>query len=147
MEITQIERCHKQTDDLIATEAADFLASPIHFLKEHDQEFLYMESPLFEELKMDAVVFEYDEMFDAYTALFGLRLQKKYATAIKEYLHTHLRSIFGASSASFSGNEGLWEINIALTAVEGFKEDGTLLEALVSLEKFMRALINEVTAN
>lgn len=147
MEITQIERCNKQTDDLIATEGTDFLSSSIHFLKEHDQEFLYMESPLFEELKMDAVVFEYDEMFDAYTALFGLRLQKKHATAIKEYLHTHLRSIFGASSASFSGNEGLWEINIALTAIEGFKEDGTLLEALTLLEKFVRALINEVTAN
>lgn len=147
MEITQIERCHKQTDDLIATEGADFLASPIHFLKEHDQEFLYMESPLFEELKMDAVVFEYDEMFDTYTALFGLRLQKKYAAAIKGYLRTHLRPIFGASSASFSGDEGLWEINIALTAIEELKEDGTLLEALVSLEKFMRAFIDEVTTN
>lgn len=147
MEITQIERCHKQTDDLIATESAEFLSTPLHYLKEHAQEFLYMEAPIFEELKMDAVVFEYDEMFDTYTALFGLRLQKKYAAAIKDYLHSHLRPIFGASSASFSGNDGLWEINIALTAIEGFKENGTLLDAISSLETFMKSFIAEVTTN
>ncbi|MBQ0140861.1 MAG: hypothetical protein KBT36_16420 [Kurthia sp.] len=144
MEITLIERCNKTTEDTIATEAAAYLQTPVSTLKANQEEFIYMESPAYEEKKMDAVVFEFDEMFEVYTALFGLRLQKKYAEAIKGYFKNNLKSMLGSSSASFAGDEGIWEINIALSAMEGFTGEENFEQANTILLNFVEKMLSEI---
>lgn len=146
METTLIERCNKTTEETIATESAAYLQQSLSTLKANQEEFIYMESPAYEDKKVDAIVFEFDEMFEVYTALFGLRLQKKYAASIKEYLHTNLKDILGASSASFSGDEGIWEINIALDAIEGFTGTENFEQANTIVLEFVEKMVAEVTA-
>lgn len=144
MEITLIERCNKTTEETISTESVDYLQTPLNTLKANQEEFVYMESPNYEEKKMDAVVFEFDEMFEIYTALFGLKLQKKYAEAIKGYFKNNLKSMLGSSSASFAGNEGIWEINIALSAMEGFTGEENFEQANTLLLNFVEKMLAEI---
>lgn len=144
MEITLIERCNKETEETISTETATYLQQPVSTLKTKLEEFVYIESPAYEGAKMDAVVFEFDEMFKVYTALFGLRLQKKYAEPIKTYFKNNLKSMLGSSSASFEGNEGIWEINIALSAIEGFTGKETFEEANTILISFIEKMLAEI---
>lgn len=144
MEITLIERCNKTTEETIATESAAYLAQPLSYLKANQEEFVYMESPAYEGQKMDAVVFEFDEMFEIYTALFGLKLQKKYSEAIKGYFKANLKSMLGSSSASFEGNEGIWEINIALSAMEGFTGEENFEQANTLLLNFVEKMLAEI---
>lgn len=147
MEITLIERCNKVTEETIATENATYLQQGLSTLKANQEEFIYMEAPAYEEYKMDAVVFEFDEMFEVYTALFGLRLQKKYSAAIKDYLKNNLKSLLGSSSASFAGDEGIWEINIALNAIEGFTGEENFEQANTVVLEFVEKMVTHVTAN
>lgn len=144
MEITLIERCNKETEETIATETAAYLQQPVSTLKAKQEEFVYMESPIYEAQKMDAVVFEFDEMFKVYTALFGLRLQKKYSEPIKMYFKNNLTSMLGSSSASFEANEGIWEINIALSAIEGFTGEENFEEANTVLVNFIEKMLAEI---
>lgn len=144
MEITLIERCNKETEETISTETATYLQQPVSTLKTKLEEFVYIESPAYEGAKMDAVVFEFDEMFKVYTALFGLRLQKKYAEPIKTYFKNNLKSMLGSSSASFEGNEGIWEINIALSAIEGFTGEENFEEANTILISFIEKMLAEI---
>lgn len=146
MDITLIERCNKETEETISTETAAYLQQPVSTLKTKQEEFVYIESPIYEGAKMDAVVFEFDDMFKVYTALFGLRLQKKYAEPIKMYFKNNLKSMLGSSSASFEANEGIWEINIALNAIEGFTGEETFEEANTILVSFIEKMLAEIVA-
>ena len=95
-------------------------------------------------MKIDAVVLEFDEMFKVYTALFGLRLQKKMNEQLKSYLRDNLKGMLGSSSAMFDGKEGIWEVNIALDAIEGFTGEETFeqsYELLIDFVKNMLAVI------
>lgn len=147
MEFTLIERCNKVTEETIAIESASYLQEGLSTLKANQEEFIFMESPAYEEKKVDAIVFEFDEMFEVYTALFGLRLQKKYSAAIKDYLKNNLKSMLGSSSANFSGDEGIWEINIALDAIEGFTGTENFEQANTIVLEFVEKMLAEVTAN
>lgn len=144
MNFTTIERCNKTTDDLIAKEETTFLQQPIEFLKANQEHYIYLESADFEAHKMDAVVIEFDEMFEVYTALFGLRIQKKHGPAMKDYFKEHITSMLGSSSASFSGDEGIWEINIAFDALEGFTGKETIEEATAILVSFIDTMLAEI---
>lgn len=144
MEITLIERCNKETEETISTETVAYLQQPVSTLKTKLEEFVYIESSAYEGAKMDAVVFEFDEMFKVYTALFGLRLQKKYAEPIKTYFKNNLKAMLGSSSASFEGNEGIWEINIALSAIDGFTGEETFEEANTILISFIEKMLAEI---
>ena len=62
--------------------------------------------------------------------MFGLKVQKKFGPAIKDYLEAHLIGDEGKYSVMFSMADGLWDVNFALGLCDGFKEDMTLLEAL-----------------
>lgn len=72
-----IERCDKLNEELLAEETESFLAIPVQYLKEHSHEFMYVESDRFEVIRVDSFALEFDEAFGVYSALFGLRLQKK----------------------------------------------------------------------
>lgn len=147
MTVSALERCNKETEETIAVETADFLQQPISYFKTNQIEFLYAESPVFEERKMDAVVLEFDEMFNAYTALFGLRLQKKVSPILKPYLRANLQDILGSSSAMFEANEGIWEINIALDAITGFTGEETIEQAYELLVKFVEGMLEAIAAS
>ena len=142
--ISALERCNKETEETLAVETTEFLQQNISYLKAHQEEFLYAESNAFADVKMDAVVLEFDEMFKVYTALFGLRLQKKMNEQLKSYLRDNLKGMLGSSSAMFDGNEGIWEVNIALDAIEGFTGEETFeqsYELLIDFVKNMLAVI------
>lgn len=132
-----IERCSKETEEAIATETAEFLATPIQYLKENQGEFVYAESASFDLICIDAIALEFDEAFNLYTALFGLKLQKKHSEAIRGFLKANVKSKLGSSSASFAGQEGIWELNVALDCIEGFREDMTLQEIYTLLYRFV----------
>ena len=95
---------------------------------------------------MDAVAFEFDEAFNLYTALFGLRLQKKHSETIRKYLKANVKSVLGSSSAAFSGQEGLWELNVAVDCIEGFSEDMSIEAVCELLYNFVAQLLEAVHA-
>lgn len=144
--VKAMERCHKETEETLAVETTAFLQQKLVYLKEHQEEFLYAESDDFASLKMDAVVLEFDETFKVYTALFGLRLQKKVSAQLKAYLRDNLKGMLGSSSAMFAGDEGIWEINIALDAIEGFSGEETIEQAYELLLGFVKELLGEMEA-
>ena len=144
--VSALERCNKEPEETLAVETAEFLQQNISYLKAHQEEFLYAESSAFANAKMDAVVLEFDEMFKVYTALFGLRLQKKMGQALKTYLRDNLKGMLGSSSAMFEGNEGIWEINIALDAIEGFTGAETFEQAYELLIDFVTNMLGAIEA-
>ena len=85
-------------------------------------------------------------MFKVYTALFGLRLQKKVNQQLKAYLRDNLKGMLGSSSAMFEGNEGIWEVNIALNAIEGFTGEETIEQAYELLINFVKTMLGALEA-
>lgn len=136
-----IERCVKETENLIREEDQSFLNERILYLKSHLNEFVYLESNAFEVIRVDAVVLEFDEVFETYTALFGLKLQKKYGDDMKAYLDTHLNGDGTKYSVMFSSEDGLWDMNFALDYVDGFSEELSFIEILQLMYNFIFNLV------
>jgi len=141
-----IERCLKETEELIAEETASFLSNPVHYLKEHANEFMYVASERFDVIRVDSFALEFDGAFDVYSALFGLRLQKKYSEFLHSYFKAHLHHDKMIYSAAFSGEDGLWEINLALDALDGFSEQQSFDEVLAQLYSLVFGLLEELEA-
>lgn len=141
-----LERCNKETEELIETETPEFLKEPIVYLKNHPIEFVYAESSLFELIRIDAVALEFDSAFETYTVLFGLKLQKKYGDDIKTYLDTQLHRDKVKYNVNFSGADGLWEVNIALDSIDGFNEIQSFEESYNMIYRFVFKLIEAVDA-
>ena len=139
-----LERCSKETEDTISEVGADFAETPIQYLKENQGEFVYAECPEFQDIRVDAVALEFDEAFNLYTALFGLKVQKKHGEAIHSFLKANVKSVLGSSSASFSGQEGLWELNIAMDCIEGFNEQLTIEQVYELLYQFVAQFLTTV---
>lgn len=141
-----IERTEKDTVALVLVETLPFLNEPISFLKTHQKEFVYVESFSFDLLGIDAISLEVDDVFGTYTAMLGLKLQKKYEGQIKTYLDTHLSGTEGKYSVAFSEKDGLWDINFALSYAQGFKEEMTLKEAIELTYAFIFTLVKSLEA-
>ncbi|MCH7322012.1 protoporphyrinogen oxidase [Solibacillus sp. MA9] len=139
-----LERCSKETEDTITAEGLAFAATPISYLKENQGEFIYVECTQFIDIRIDAVALEFDDAFNLYTALFGLKLQKKHGEAIRKYLKANVKSVLGSSSAAFSGQEGLWELNIAVDCIEGFNDSMSIEEVCEFLYHFVAQLLTTV---
>lgn len=146
LDLELLERCSKETEDTITAEGVGFAATPISYLKENQGEFIYVECAQFLDIKIDAVALEFDESFNLYTALFGLRLQKKHSETIRQYLKANVKSALGSSSAAFSGQEGLWELNIAVDCIEGFSEELSIEAVCELLYNFVAQLLVAVNA-
>lgn len=136
-----LERCEKETIALIIVETPKFLEERIDHLQTHANEFLYVEDSSFDLVGIDALSMEVDDVFGMYTALFGLKMKKHYDEAIKNYLETHLADETGKFSVSFSGQDGLWNMNLAVNCIEGFHADMTLLEAYELVYAFVFQMI------
>lgn len=139
-----IERCDKETEELLAEETASFLAMPVHYLKEHPNEFLYVASERLDVIRVESFALEFDEMFGVYSALFGLRLQKKQSEFLHTYLKAHLQHEKMTYSMIFAEKDGLWDVNIALDALGEFSEGASFDEVLVRLYRLIFALLEEL---
>jgi hypothetical protein len=139
-----IERCNKETEDVICTEDSAFLAESISYFKKQQNEFVYVESESLELVRIDAIALEFDDVFETYTVLFGLKLQKKFGSAIKAYLDAHLHGDAAKYSVMFSGEDGLWDVNFALDFAEGFSEDLSLEKVYALIYRFVFKLIEAI---
>lgn len=137
-----IERCDKDSEEVIAQEQASFLSTSLSHLKQHMNEFVYIESKEFEPIKTDSLSIELDDVFKTYMVLLGLKVQKKHASAIKSFLETNLHGENVNSSMMFSGEDGLWDINIPINNMVGFREDMNMQEAIEMIYSFLAQLIN-----
>lgn len=136
-----VERCVKETENLIREEDQQFLSGSISYLKNHMNEFIYVESDAFDLIRIDAVVLECDDVFKTYSSLFGLKLQKKFGDAIKAYLDKHLNGDGAKYSVLFSNEDGLWDMNFALDYVDGFSEDLSFVEVYQLMYNFIFKLV------
>ena len=139
-----IERCDKETEELLAEESSLFLEQPIEYFKNHQNEFMYLESEWFDLIGVDAISFEADSVFGTYDVMLGLKIQKKYEASLKSFLTSQLSSDEATFNLMFNANEGLWEINFALNHVNNFKEDGTIQEAYGTVYRLLFQLVEAV---
>jgi hypothetical protein len=139
-----IERCSKESETMISNETVEFLSHPLVYLKEHKEEFIYLESNTFEQIRVDAVSLEADDVFGTYDVMLGLKLQKKVEKMLKEKLETSLLGDGAKFDLIFSQDDGLWNLNFALDYVEGFQENITLGVAFQLIYQFLSDLVETV---
>ncbi|RKJ08965.1 hypothetical protein D7X33_49875 [Butyricicoccus sp. 1XD8-22] len=145
LEDLYIERCNKETEEVISQEAAAFLTTPVKHLKQNLNEFLYIESPAFDPIKTDAITLELDDVFKTYMVLLGFKVQKKHSGTIKGYLENNLHGDgIKNYSAMFSNEDGLWDLNIPLDFIEGFKEELTISEVIEITYNFLLGLTQTI---
>lgn len=138
-----IERYNKETDEFIAKETIEFLQKPLTYYKENLQEYTFLETKVLDDVFVDGIAVEYDEVFEVYTAMFGLFIQKKYTNEIRAFLDEHYNSEEMQYSIMFAGNEGLWEINLPIDHLNGFNPSFTIEETY----QFLYALIVKLVAS
>jgi hypothetical protein len=139
-----IERSNKETEEVIAIETSSFLNQPVHYLKEHKEEFLYVESKWFELIGVDAISLEVDDVFGAYDVMLGLKLQRKFEKSIKTYLNEEFVGKDLSYDLMFNQNDGLWDLNFTLDNLKGFNEELTLGEAYSFIYRFLLQLVDSV---
>lgn len=132
-----IERCDKETEDLIAKVAPDFLNQPITYLKTNMNEFVYLESNWFDIINVDAISIEVDDVFEVYTVMLGLQLQKKYADLLKSFLEQNLHGEEAKYNILFNQDDGLWNVNFALNYINGFSEELSIGQAYRLIYQFL----------
>lgn len=139
-----IERCNKDTETMIANESSNFLNQPLTYLKDHKNEFIYVESILFEEIGVEGVSLEVDDVFGTYDVMLGLKLQKKFEKMLKDQLNHSLQGDEAKFDILFSHDDGLWDLNFALNYVDGYRENISLHEALQLIHQFLSTLVHTI---
>ncbi|WP_045521650.1 hypothetical protein [Neobacillus niacini] len=139
-----IERCSKETETMIANESSSFLNLPITYLKENKNEFIYVESTLFEEIGVEGVSLEVDDVFGTFDVMLGLKLQKKFEKMLKEQLNNALNGDEAKFDLMFSHDDGLWDLNFALNYVEGYTENLSMHEAFQLIHQFLYSLVHTI---
>lgn len=142
-----IERSHKETEEVIAVETSTFLEQSVRYLKEHKEEFIYLESKWLELIAVDAISLEIDDVFGTYDVMMGLKLQKKYEKLIRDYLNKQLEGIDTTFDLMFNQSDGMWDLNFTLDYMNEFKEDISLGEAYSYIYRFMFKLVETVEEN
>ncbi|OZM57369.1 hypothetical protein CIB95_07870 [Lottiidibacillus patelloidae] len=148
LEDIYIERCNKETEELIEEELVTFLEKPITYLKSKSNEFIYIESPSLEDIKVDAISLELDDVFGVYNALLGFKVQKKHEEVIRSYFEKTLEADDPAKCGMmFNHDDGLWDINVAVNYIPGYKEDVTIEGALKLVTSLLENILDEVKNN
>jgi len=136
-----IERVDKESEDMLQTEGASFLNTPLTYVKKHQKEFIYIESKWFDVVKVDGLAIEWDEVFQTYTALFGLKQPKKDTGILKDMLsplHAQLQ---------FNGQDGLFDVNVQLLELEDIHEDTPLIDVITAVYRFLFRMIIQLESN
>ena len=144
LSVTVLERLNKETEELMAEEGEAFLQTPIHFLKENLEQFVYAEMTELDHIRTDAFALEFDDVFKTYTAMFAVALQKKYKQDIQAHLLGTMDVEQFKSSVAFAEKEGVWEMNIALDGVNGFNENLSFGEVYELLYNFVFTLLEKI---
>lgn len=139
-----IERCLKETEDVIKEESESFMNEPVSYFSKNTNEFLYVESNAFETIGVDGIAFELDDVFGTSTVLFGLKVQKKWGSFLKEYLAANVGS--KTYSAMFSDKDGLWDVNIPLDELDGFQKEMEIKDAMELAYRFIFNLLEAIEA-
>ena len=139
-----IERCDKETENMLKNESSAFLNESLDFLKKHKNEFIYVESNWFDLIRVEAVSLEADDVFGTYDVMLGLKLQKKFEKTLKENLNSLLNGDEAKFDLMFSQDDGLWNLNFALNYVQGYKEEVTIGEAFQLIYRFLFQLVEAV---
>lgn len=132
-----IEKCNKETEDLISEESSTFLDQQIQYFQHHLEEFMYLESSWFDIIGVDAISFEMDSVFKTYDVMLGLKCQKKHEVKIKTFFSTNLISDKRNFEVMFNANEGIWDVNFSINSIKGFEEDWTIREAYNNVYHFL----------
>lgn len=142
---TYLERCDKETENLLSEEGQAFLKNTIHYLKENKNEFIYIESIHFNDIGVDALSIEMDDVFGTYDIMLGLKLPKKLQGAIQTYLNRELNGDEDVKfDLMFDQNDGLWNVNFTFDFLKGFNEDMSFQEAFSLIYHFLSKLVEEV---
>lgn len=139
-----IERCDKESENMIRNESAEFLSQPLVYLQKRKNEFIYLESKWFDLVQAESVSLEVDDVFGVYDVMLGLKMQKKFSQAIKEFLNSHLKNAETNFDLIFNGQDGLWDLNFALNNVDGFDENMTIGEAYQLIYRFLFQLAETI---
>ncbi|MBS4217505.1 branched-chain amino acid aminotransferase [Bacillus sp. FJAT-49711] len=139
-----IERCDKETEETLSEESYAFLQQPVVYLQKHRNEFLYLESNWLELIGVDAITFEVNDVFGTYDIMVGLKLQKKFETALKENLRKELHGDAARFELMFNQNDGVWDLNFPLNYVDGFQEEMSLEEAYRFIYRFLFTLVERI---
>ena len=144
LSVSVLECLNKETEELIAEEGQDFLATKISYLKVNQEQFVYAEMTELDHIRTDAFALEFDDVFKTYTAMFAVALQKKYKQDIQAHLLGNLDIEAHKSSVAFADKEGVWELNIALDSMNGFREEMTFQEVYTLLYNFVFTLLEKI---
>ena len=139
-----IERVNKETEELVKTEETpDFLQTPVNFVKQHVDEYLYIDSKWFDIIRIDGLSIEVDDVFGHYSVLTGLKQQKKYANELKAILTEKLH---GEDKVQLMWNDkdGLFDINLSIDKLEGFNENESLGKNLQLIYHFFFSSLKEM---
>ena len=139
-----IERCDKETENFISEEAVGFLEQPITYLKQHNDEYVYMEVDSLEAVRTDGITMEVDDVFGTYNMMIGLKLVKKKEAQIKQYLEANLTGEGPKFAMLFNQQDGLWDLNFTLDYVEGFNENMKFGEVILTVQQFLSQLIDSM---
>ncbi|MCM3742575.1 branched-chain amino acid aminotransferase [Sporosarcina luteola] len=139
-----IERCLKETEEVIKVESESFMNEPVSYFTKNSDEFLYVESNGLDTIGVDGIAIEMDDVFETITVLFGLKVQKKWGTFLKDYLAANVG--LKTYSAMFSDQDGLWDVNIPLDQLEGFQKDMAIKDAMDLAYRFIFNLLEAIEA-
>ncbi|MBK4211853.1 branched-chain amino acid aminotransferase [Bacillus safensis] len=137
-----IERVDKESENMIQTENASFLNTPLTYVKKHQKEFIYIESKWFDVVKVDGLAIEWDEVFQTYTVLFGLKRPKKDTNILKDML-----SPLNGAQLQFNGQDGLFDVNLQLLELEGIHEDTAFIDVISAVYRFLFRMIMQLEIN
>lgn len=142
-----IERCNKESEEVISIENPDFFNQSLDFLKRNKNEFIYIESPSFDSIGVDAISLELDDVFGTYDVMLGLKLPKKYQTRLKEQLNSHLSGEEPKFDLMFNGDDGLWDVNFTLNYVNGYTEELSIGDACSMIYDFLFTIVEQAKTN
>ncbi|MCY1094587.1 branched-chain amino acid aminotransferase [Bacillus safensis] len=138
-----IERVDKESENTIQTENASFLNTPLTYVKKHQKEFIYIESKWFDVVKVDGLAIEWDEVFQTYTVLFGLKRPKKDTNILKDML-----SPLNGAQLQFNGQDGLFDVNLQLLELEDIHEDTAFIDVIsAAVYRFLFRMIIQLEIN
>ncbi|MEH7796729.1 branched-chain amino acid aminotransferase [Bacillus safensis] len=137
-----IERVDKESENMIQTENASFLNTPLTYVKKHQKEFIYIESKWFDVVKVDGLAIEWDEVFQTYTVLFGLKRPKKDTNILKDML-----SPLNGAQLQFNGEDGLFDVNLQLLELEDIHEDTAFIDVISAVYRFLFRMIMQLEIN
>ncbi|MGP7815773.1 hypothetical protein [Niallia sp. 01092] len=140
-----LELVNKESDERIQDNInLDFLSEKMNYFEQHLDHYLYLETDTFEIIGIDGLIFEVDSVFRTYEVIFGLKLPKKLGDAIRSYFNESIKKEGLTYNLLFNDQEGLWEVNFPIEALNTFSKDMEINEALQLVYLFLFQMEDEI---